>query len=85
MKLRATKKKCIALLTTVAEIAASLQIGSLNVSAAEASLTQQEARGIVSTYSVTDEIPGFMEYLNEHAGAAYPKTTIEINASDYIS
>lgn len=85
MKLRATKKKCIALLITVAEIAASLQIGSLNVSAAEASLTQQEARGIVSTYSVTDEIPGFMEYLNEHAGAAYPKTTIEINASDYIS
>ena len=85
MKLRATKKKCIALLTTVAEIAASLQIGSLNVSAAEASLTQQEARGIVSTYSVTDEIPGFMEYLNEHAGAAYPKAAIEINASDYIS
>lgn len=85
MKLGATKKKCIALLITVAEIAASLQIGSLNVSAAEASLTQQEARGIVSTYSVTDEIPGFMEYLNEHAGAAYPKTTIEINASDYIS
>ena len=85
MKLRATKKKCIALLITVAEIAASLQISSLNVSAAEASLTQQEARGIVSTYSVTDEIPGFMEYLNEHAGAAYPKTTIEINASDYIS
>lgn len=85
MKLGATKKKCIALLITVAEIAASLQIGSLNVSAAEASLTQQEARGIVSTYSVTDEIPGFMEYLNEHAGAAYPKTMIEINASDYIS
>ena len=85
MKLGATKKKCIALLITVAEIAASLQIGSLNVSAAEASLTQQEARVIVSTYSVTDEIPGFMEYLNEHAGAAYPKTMIEINASDYIS
>ena len=70
MKLRATKKKCIALLITVAEIAASLQISSLNVSAAEASLTQQEAREIVSTYSVTNEIPGFMEYLNEHAGAA---------------
>lgn len=85
MKLRATKKKCIALLITVAEIAASLQISSLNVSAAEASLTQQEAREIVSTYSVTNEIPGFMEYLNEHAGAAYPKATIEINASDYIS
>ena len=30
MKLGATKKKCIALLITVAEIAASLQIGSLN-------------------------------------------------------
>lgn len=83
MRFGAKKKKGIAVLLSVAEVAALLQLGTVDSHAAQASLTQEEAKELVSTYSVTDEIPGFMEYLNQHEGAAYPQTTIEIAASDY--
>lgn len=83
MRFGAKKKKGIAVLLSVAEVAALLQLGTVDSHAAQASLTQEEAKELVSTYSVTDTIPGFMEYLNQHEDAAYPQTMIEIAASDY--
>lgn len=83
MRFGVKKKKWIAALLSVAEVAALLQLGTTASYAAQASLTQEEAKELVSTYSVTDDIPGFMEYLNRYEGAAYPQTTIEIPASEY--
>lgn len=83
MRFGVKKRKWIAVLLSAAEVAALLRLGTTASYAAQASLTQEEAKELVSTYSVTDDIPGFMEYLNRHEGAAYPQTTIEIPASEY--
>ena len=76
-------RKLIAALLAVAEIAVTLESGALYVNAAAASLSQEAAKEIVSTYSVEDSVPGYTEYLEAHADAQYPDVTIEVNASDY--
>ena len=82
MILKKRNKKWIAVLLAVAEVMVSFKAGTLPVSAA-ASMTQEEARDIVSTYSVENSVPGYEEYLAAHADAVYPDTEIEIDASDY--
>lgn len=51
---------------------------------AAASMTQEQAKEIVSTYSITDAVPGYAEYLSAHQDASYPEETVEIMAGDYV-
>ena len=83
MKFRGVKSKLTAGLLVMAEVAAILYTGALPAEAKSASLTQEEAREIVSTYSISDEIPGYKEYLAEHQDADSPAETIEVLAADY--
>ena len=83
MKFRGVKSKLTAGLLVMAEVATILYTGALPVEAKSASLTQEEAREIVSTYSISDEIPGYKEYLAEHQDADSPSETIEVLAADY--
>ncbi len=55
------------------------------VSVEAATLTRDEAKEIVSTYSVSDEVPGYNEYLEMHKNALRPNKTIEIPADTYTS
>lgn len=84
MKFKKLGKKITAMGLVAAQVFAALQLGSMDAEAA-ASMTQEECKDIVSTYSVTDSVPGYVEYLAEHADAATPDQTIEINAADYVS
>lgn len=84
MKLRKKAKKWIAVFLTVAEVVVSLQFETLTVDAAMAALTQEEAKEIVSTYSVGDSVPTYAEYKQEFEDAAYPDVTVEVDAADYI-
>ncbi|MGN1179769.1 MAG: extracellular solute-binding protein [Suilimivivens sp.] len=83
MKLGKVNKKLTALFLTVTEVAAAMQICLMPVNAASASMTQAEAKDIVSTYSVTDSVPDYSDYLREHADADRPDITVQINAADY--
>ena len=84
MKLRKRNKKLMAVLLAAAEVIVSMQMGTLYVDAATASLTQEEAKEIVSTYSVEDSVPGYTEYLESFEDAVYPDVTVEVDAADYI-
>lgn len=84
MKLKKRAKKWIAILLTVTEAVVSLQFGTLTVSAATAALTQEEAKEIVSTYSVGGNVPTYAEYKKEFGDAEYPDVTVEVDAADYI-
>ena len=77
-----TKKKWMAAVLTVAELFSVVQLAALNVRA-ESLMTQEECKEIVSTYSVTDSVPGYNEYLEAHAGAARPQREIAVDAGDY--
>ncbi len=82
MKLEKLSKRIIAWTVAVAEVIAVMAGGSVKSDAA-ASLTQEEAKEIVSTYSVKDEVPGYVEYLAQYATQSRPTASIEINAADY--
>lgn len=77
-----TKKKWMAAVLTVAELFSVVQLAALNVRA-ESLMTQEECKEIVSTYSVTDSVPGYSEYLEAHAGAARPQREFAVDAGDY--
>lgn len=83
MKLKNRNKKLTAMLLAFAEVAVAMQVGGLTAYAAEASMTQEEAKEIVSTYNVTDTVPTYAEYLEEHKDAVSPDVTVEIPAADY--
>lgn len=83
MKLGKTKKKMLALILSAAEVAAILQFGNVDVNAAESILSQAQAKEIVSTYSIEDEVPGYKEYLELHADALRPDVQIEVDAADF--
>lgn len=51
---------------------------------AAASMTQEQAKEIISTYSITDAVPGYAEYLPAQQDASYPEETVEIMAGDYV-
>ena len=51
---------------------------------AAAFMTQEQAKEIVSTYSITDAVPGYAEYLSAHQDASYPEETVEIMTGDYV-
>ena len=61
MKLKNRNKKLTAILLALAEVTVTLQLGGLSAYAAEASMTQAEAKEIVSTYNVTDSVPNYAE------------------------
>lgn len=82
MKLGKWNKKLMAFLVAAAEIVTALQVGSIDANA-QALMTQEECRDIVSTYSVNDSVPGYREYQEMHAGAAYPDVTLEVDAENY--
>lgn len=83
MKLRKRNKQLIAVFLAAAETAMVLQTGTIPVKA-EGSMTQEDAKEIVSTYSTVGSVPGYADYLAEYADAVYPEITVEINASDYV-
>ena len=85
MRLGRAGKKMVALFLVAAEAASVFAMGGMNAMAATSTMTQEEAKEIVSTYSVHDEVPGYTEYLAAHADAKSPAVTVEINASDYKS
>lgn len=84
MKVGKLSRKWMAAVLTAAELVSLVGLASLNVHA-QPLMTQEECRDIVSTYSVTDSVPGYSEYLAEHAGAQRPQKTVEVDAGDYIS
>ena len=71
MKLGKFNKKLMAMVLAAAEVMTVFQLGAINVNA-EASMTQEECREIVSTYSVNDSVPSYSDYLAEHADAVIP-------------
>lgn len=90
MKFKKTHK-FIALALTAAMAFGGLNasVGSARVfaegSEAKTTLTQEEAKEIVGTYSVTGEVPGYVEYVASHSDAKSATSTIEIEASSYTS
>ncbi len=84
MKVGKLSRKWMAAVLTAAELVSLAGLASLNVHA-QPLMTQEECRDIVSTYSVTDSVPGYSDYLAEHAGAQRPQKTVEVDAGDYIS
>lgn len=84
MKLGKMNKKLISLCMVLTEVVIALQFGAIHTDAAGTSLTQEEAKEIVSTYSTVGSVPGYAEYLKEHEDAGYPDVTLEVNASDYV-
>lgn len=84
MKLGKANKKLMAMILAAAEVMTVFHIGTFDTSA-ESAMTQAECKDIVSTYSVDDSVPGYKEYQEQHAGAAYPNVTIEVDAADYVS
>lgn len=83
MKLRKRNQKLIAAVLAAVETVMVLQSSTIPAYA-KASMTQAEAKEIVSTYSTTESVPGYADYLAGYADAAYPDVTVEINASDYV-
>ena len=84
MKLGKVNKKLMAMVLVAAEIMTVFQVGTVNADA-QSSMTQADFKEIVGTYSVNDTVPGYKEYVEQHAGAAYPDKTIEVDAADYVS
>ena len=84
MKLGKANKKLMAMILAAAEVMTVFHIGTFDT-AAESAMTQAECKEIVSTYSVDDSVPGYKEYQEQHAGAAYPNAKIEVDAADYVS
>ncbi len=84
MKLGKLNKKLMAMVLTAAEAVTAFQIGMINTRA-EAVMTQETCKDIVSTYSVDDTVPGYKEYLAAHADASYPDAAIEVDAADYTA
>lgn len=76
-------KKLMALFLVCAEVVLALQICAIHTNAANAALTQQEAKEIVSTYSTVGSVHNYADYLEEHKDASHPDRTIEVNASEY--
>lgn len=83
MKLGKTNKKLTALFLTVIEIMASMELCSAPMAVVNASMTQEEAKEIVSTYSVTDSVPDYIDYLKEYEEAGRPDVTVKVSAADY--
>lgn len=84
MSLWKRNKKLMAVLLAAAEVMTAFGAGTLYTDAAAASLSQKEAKEIVSTYSVEETVPGYTEYLAAVADAEYPDVRIEVDAADYV-
>ena len=84
MKLGKVNKKLMAMVLVAAEIMTVFHVGTVDADA-QSSMTQADCKEIVGTYSVNDTVPGYKEYVEQHAGAAYPDKTIEVAAADYVS
>lgn len=85
MRLGRVGRRMTAIFLTAAMSVTVFSANGVSVMAATGTMTQEEAKEIVSTYSVQDEVPGYKEYLAQYADAASPEATIEIEAADYIS
>lgn len=83
MNLSKLSRKITAVFLTTAQVAVCFGQTGLPAYAA-ASMTQEQAKEIVSTYSITDAVPGYAEYLSAHQDASYPEETVEIMAGDYV-
>ncbi len=76
-------KKGISLMLVVS-LATGVWANNFTISNAQV-LTQEEAKDIVSTYSVSDEVPGYETYIEQYEDAARPDTEIVINGADYTT
>lgn len=83
MRLRTSKKKVMAFVLMAAQMAAIFRFATVDARAA--SMTQEEAKELVSTYSVSDSVPGYQEYIEMHKDAGYPDITVEVDAQEYTS
>lgn len=84
MKFDKIAKKSLAAVLVTMQVLSVFQIGNIESNAA-ASMTQEECKDIVSTYSVEDSVPTYKEYMAEYSEAAYPSAKIEIDAENYVA
>ncbi len=84
MKLGKRNKKWMAAVLTAAELVSVVGFSSFETRA-EALMTQDECKELVSTYSVTDSVPNYSEYLAGHADAVRPQQTVEVDAGTYLN
>ena len=84
MKFDKIAKKSLAAVLVTMQVLSVFQIGNIESNAA-ASMTQEECKDIVSTYSVEDSVPTYKEYMAEHSEATYPSAKIEIDAENYVA
>ena len=82
MRFRRLGRKTIALCMATAMVLSLFPMGSI-VSQAATSLSMEEYDEIVSTYNIDDSIPGYKDYMADHASAKYPETEVIIDAGDY--
>ena len=80
---REKMKKMMALFLVCMEVVLTLQFCAIHTNAAGKTLTQQEAKEIVSTYSTMGSVCDYADYLAEHKDASHPDMIIEVKASDY--
>ncbi len=82
MKNRRLGRKIVSLVLSLAMVLTMFS-GTALQSTAATELTMDEFDEIVSTYNIDDSIPGYKDYLAEHARAAKPAEEIVVNAGDY--
>lgn len=83
MKFWRRNKKWIAGVLVAGQVISLAQIGAAQTYA-EPMMTQEEAKDIVSTYSVNDSVPSYKEYLAACPSETRPDAVVEIEATDYV-
>ena len=58
--------------------------GLYKESGAQTDLSMDEFEDIIGTYNIDDSILSYKNYVEQHSGAAYPDTVVEIGAEDYV-
>lgn len=74
-------KKTLSIVLCMTMLTGTMLQSSIAVNA-ETDLTTEEYREEVSTYSVTDDVPGYTTYLNTYT-QSFPEDVIEIDAADF--
>lgn len=83
MRQRKTGVRIMALMLTAVMVFTVFPGNAFEASAAT-DLLMDDFDQIVSTYNIDDSIPGYREYLEQHADSAYPDATVEIPATEYV-
>ncbi len=83
MKRRVTGTKIMALALTVVMALSLFPIAELD-GYAKTEMLMDEFDEIISTYNIDDSIPGYKEYMEEHADAARSTDILEIPAGGYV-